>query len=200
MVISDFITISISFLSVIIAGLATLQARTAALAAKQQVEQQRLDYESAQQPYVWADIRPSSIDGQMLQLVVGNSGPTVASNVIIRINPWPDHVERHHQLLIEALERFNKGHASIAPGRELRWNLGVGHELLAGTSKDRLCRVVINASGPFGPVEELSYALDMNDWRGSTGGALGSLWRVEKALDRLTIATAKPRRTEDEDI
>ncbi|MGO1184319.1 MAG: hypothetical protein ACTHZ5_10515 [Micrococcaceae bacterium] len=193
MVFSDFITIIISALSVIIAGLATWQARTAALAARQQVEQQRLDYESAQQPYVWADIRPSSVDGQLLQLVVGNSGRTVASNVVVRIDPWPDHAERHQQLLSEALGRFNNGHASIAPGRELRWNLGIGHELLADTSRDRLCHVVINALGPFGPVEELSYALDMNDWRGSSGGALGSLWRVEKALDRLTQATVSPR-------
>ena len=41
----------------------------------QQVRLQSEQYRASMQPYVWADIRPRDEDGQLLELVVGNSGP-----------------------------------------------------------------------------------------------------------------------------
>jgi hypothetical protein len=58
-----------------------------ALAAERQTKiQEQLRIDTAQ-PYVWVDIRPDESQGRMLNLVVGNSSPTVAEKVRVKVNP-----------------------------------------------------------------------------------------------------------------
>ena len=53
----------------------------AAKAAKDQTKIQRQLRIDAAQPYVWIDLRENTKVGSTLMLVIGNSGPTVATNV-----------------------------------------------------------------------------------------------------------------------
>lgn len=179
------LTAGAAVLSLVVAAIATRQARNSADAATEQVKLQRQMNIEAAQPYVWVDIRPRESDGELVQLVVGNSGPTVATNVRVTVDRDIPHSAQKDELLVAALDRFNKGHASLPPGRVLRWNLGVGHELLGDASEDMLCHVKVNACGPAGPIPELSYGIDMNDWRGTAVHREGSLWRVEKSITDL---------------
>jgi hypothetical protein len=44
---------------------------------------------------------------------------------------------------------------------------------------------VIDADGPFGPVPQVSYTLDLSDWSGQLARAPGSLRQVAKAIEDL---------------
>jgi hypothetical protein len=55
--------------------------------AQTKIQQQlRID---AAQPYIWVDVRPDDVTGTLLNLVIGNSGPTVATNVRVQIVARP---------------------------------------------------------------------------------------------------------------
>jgi hypothetical protein len=60
----------------------TRAAECAAGAAEEQSEIQRQLRIDAVQPYVWVDVRPDEVTSVILNLVIGNSGPTVATNVL----------------------------------------------------------------------------------------------------------------------
>jgi hypothetical protein len=65
----------------------TRAAGRAARAAEEQTKvQQQLRIDAAQ-PYVWVDVRPDDATATLLNLVIGNSGPTVAVNVRVRVDP-----------------------------------------------------------------------------------------------------------------
>lgn len=82
---------------------------------------------AALQPYVWADLRPRD-DGQMLVFVVGNAGPTVATDVQVTLVPSLEDIvpegRRERARLVS--NRLSHGLRSIAPGRTFMWNLDVG--------------------------------------------------------------------------
>jgi len=68
-------------------GRSTRAATRAARAAEEQTKiQQQLRVDAAL-PYVWVDVRPDDATGTLLNLVVGNSGPTVATNIRVRVDP-----------------------------------------------------------------------------------------------------------------
>lgn len=161
----------------------------------QQVRLQSEQYEASMQPYVWADIRPRDEDGQLLELVVGNSGPTVATNIRVHFDSELPHAERHRSKVTSALNRFNEGHASLAPGRQVGWALGTGPELLKDPAVTRRVTVRVNADGPHGSVPTLVYPIDLNDWRESLVHASGSLYRVEKQLRSQGAAITKALKT-----
>ena len=64
-----------------------IAADRAAKAAEAQTEIQRQIQVAAAQPYVWADVREDDSRGVILDLVVGYSGPSVATNVRALIEP-----------------------------------------------------------------------------------------------------------------
>jgi hypothetical protein len=59
-------------------------------AAKDQTAIQRQLRIDAAQPYVWADVRTDPESGILLDLAVGNSGPTIATNVTALLYPAED--------------------------------------------------------------------------------------------------------------
>jgi hypothetical protein len=158
----------------------------AAKAAKDQTKiqgQLRID---AAQPYVWADMRENRESGSMLQLEVGNSGPTVATNVRVNISmPLPSSSVSNENRLRGIEKRLAEGIRSLAPGRVITWTLGVGHQILAEEG-GRSYTFTIDADGPFGPLETLSYTADLDDWRSMRDQPSGTLHTVRKSIDSLT--------------
>lgn len=155
--------------------------------AREQTQLQRALALEATQPYVWADIQPDVQQGTVLNLVVGNSGPTVATDVRITFDrPLPAPATR-----VASIQRIQEtlanGLTSLAPGRVIRWSLGSSHDLMAeDASQFRSLRV--EANGPHGPLPTLELGVDINEWRQSRDAPDGSLHHVRGAVEDLTKA------------
>lgn len=115
-----------------------------AISANTQTKIQRQLRIDAAQPYVWADIRPDESVGVILNVVVGNSGPTVATNVRVTVDPPLPRIDQFNERIDRVEHRLAEGLKSLAPGRQLRWPLGQGFALVnkdgpyAGSSVDHI--------------------------------------------------------------
>jgi hypothetical protein len=134
----------------------------AARTAEEQTEIQRQLRVDAAQPYVWVDIRPDDAQGTLLNLVVGNSGPTVAQNVRVKVDPPLPTIEHFEERVRRAEARLVEGIRSLAPGRTVVWRLGQGFNLLDGEGP-LAYTFTVAADGPFGPVPELTYVVDISE-------------------------------------
>ena len=154
----------------------------AARAAEEQTKiQQQLRIESAQ-PYVWVDIRADEAVGTLLNLVIGNSGPTLARNVRVHVTPPLPTIDQLRDRVEAAQARLADGISSLPPGRVITWPLGQGFNLLAADSPHARTFTVA-ADGPFGPVPPLTYTVDLADLRGALDRPAGSLHQLTKAVE-----------------
>lgn len=163
----------------------------AARTAEEQTEIQRQLRIDAAQPYVWVDIRPDDAQGTLLNLVIGNSGPTVAENVRVVVDPSLPMIEHFGERVGLAQTRLAEGIRSLAPGRTLVWRLGQAFKLLGGEGP-LAHTFTVTADGPFGPVPEVTYVVDISELRGAADQPAGSLHEltrtvkdVVKRLDRI---------------
>jgi hypothetical protein len=168
------------------------RAERAAKAAEEQTRLQHQLRQDAAQPYVWADVRPDEEHGVLLELVIGNSGPTFATNVKVRIEPPLPFIEQLDGAKT-AQERLAEGMSSVPPGRTLRWWLGQGWNLIPKEGR-AVHRFTVTADGPFGPVPELTYEVDLADFRDQEARKRGSLAGVTKAIQELAEKTSPPAR------
>lgn len=141
------------------------------------------------EPYLWADIRPSAHAGELLQLVVGNTGYTVATEVRVEFSP---------PLRSTALS-FKTGRPAIAlssltPGREFRWNLDIGASLFK-SDLPKSYAVRINGSGPYGPLKERSYIINLQEYAESSGVTEGTLHEISRSVRELNRTMKEKWRT-----
>lgn len=174
------IAVVIAVISLLLNIAAVLISRSQVAAARSQTEVQRQIHRDSSQPYIWADIRLNPDDGATLDWVVGNSGPTVATDVTFRVDPPFGDI---HPLTSAALERMAKGMASLPPGRTNWWSLGATYDLVKSTGPQPRT-ITIDATGPFGPLPTLEYVIDMTDFREVNVRPDGSLHLLAKAVDR----------------
>lgn len=165
-----------------------------AIAAVASVKQTRIQQQlrkDAAAPYVWADVRPDQEEsGIMLALVVGNAGPTVATNVKVLISPrFPAELPGADA----AQRRLADGIPSLPPGRTLYWELGPGFSLLANDDP-RVHELYITANGPYGPIPPLSYRLDLADYNGQKARRTGNLHQLTQAVEKLASSRPGPAR------
>lgn len=162
--------------------------------SQRQLENSVRAQEAALEPYVWADVRPRD-DGQMLTLVVGNSGPTVATAVRVVIDPPLETIapERMKPSVRRVDERLAAGLGSIAPNRTFSWSLGVAHEFFQGSDGPLVpeLTITVGGQGPSGPLEAHEYVVALEDLRQQSARAVG-LALLEPALKK--IADAAERR------
>jgi hypothetical protein len=175
----------IALVAALIALGAFLYGARAANAAKEQTAIQRQLRIDAAQPYVWVDLRPDDEQGGLLMLVVGNSGPTVATDVRVTFSPplvvTPNSGE-------EAQHKLSDGLASLPPGRTMAWIIGVAWQVIPSVAPPGGCQARILATGPFGPLEPLEYVIDVEDLRHTRGRPPGTLHGVASAINTLTKA------------
>ena len=174
----------------------SVAADKAAEAAEEQTKIQEALRRGAAEPNLWADIRPADHEAQLILLLVGNSGPTVATNVIVTFDP-PLHQARFFaEVVSHAEQRLNSGLASLPPGRTLAWSLGVAHQVLNHPDLPLSYTVTIRANDPFGPLEPLTYPLNLEDIRMNLSAAVpGTHHGVTEAIETLgksheTLSTA----------
>lgn len=157
--------------------------------------------ESALQPYVWADLKPRE-DGAMLVLVVGNAGPTVATDVKVGFAPLLSSiVPANERVDAERIEQhLAHGLSSITPGRTFLWNLGVAHEFFTGDGRVPDVRITVTGAGPRGPLEPLTYSLALEDLKHQADRAVGiyvlerPLRDLNTTLKRVVAKPTPPRR------
>ncbi len=133
---------------------AGLQVRSMKQQTKIQREQTRLQTEvqkDSQRPFVWMDFRVNPQNGQAVQLVLKNEGPTIAENIRVECEPQMRRTKRASQRDgTDEIPLFASGVTSMPPGREMRWFVGVGSELYA-EGKLAQHKIKISYDGPFGP-------------------------------------------------
>lgn len=183
-------------IEIIIAGLATLVAAAAlfftaraANAAKHQTKLQREMRQASAEPYIWVDMRPDDAQGGLLVLMVGNSGPTVATNVRVIFSPSLDMVGSSSRAE-HAIAALRKGLPSLAPSRVWTWSLGMAHEAVA-EERELTFEVAIDADGPFGPLSRLSYSIGLQEIRHTLVAPAGSLHTVSTAVGKLNDTLKK---------
>ena len=165
-----------AIVAAVVAFFALWPAQRAAKAAEEQTRVQReLMYQSAQ-PYVWADIQPDDQQGTMLHLVLGNAGPTVARHVRVFIDPPFPQVSGHI------------GRSTVAPGRIIRWSLGIASDLMKDEEDTTVYRVRVMADGPYGEIEPVETEICLSDWRESLDAPGGSLHHIRKSIEKLVRA------------
>jgi hypothetical protein len=155
----------------------------AASTATEQTQIQRQLRIDAMQPYVWVDIRPDDSVGTLLNLVVGNSGPTVATDVKIMVEPPLPRIDQYNDRISRVERRLADGLRSLTPGRVLKWTLGQGFNLVNDDPPPYT--FTVTADGPFGPVPPLTYVVDLSDWKENVDRPAGSLHEVKKAIEGL---------------
>jgi hypothetical protein len=153
-------------------------------AAEQQTEIQMQLRKDAAQPYVWIDVRPDDMTDVLVNLVIGNSGPTIAQNVRATIDPPLEAIDQLKDRAETAQDLLRRGISSMPPGRILVWPLGQGFNLLNGNAPKRHT-VTVTFEGPFGPVPPLTYVLDLTDWKGHMHRPVGSLHLLTRAVENI---------------
>lgn len=127
----------------------------------------------ASQPYVVPDIQPREGGSGILVFTLQNIGSTVARNVEIDVDPpfqggeggdWDD------KLRVALGRRLSH----LPPGRRLEWYFTFGPRFYQRADLPRKYTVKVRATGPSGPVEEMSYLIDLDLMQ-------------ETALDRETV-------------
>jgi hypothetical protein len=168
------------------AGQQWREARRAADTAEEQTRIQRQLRIDAAQPYVWADMRPDDASRIIFNLVVGNSGPTVATDVHVKIDPPLPAIEQLKDDADSAQELLASGISSLPPGRTFTWALGQGFNLLNEQGR-QAHTFTITAKGPFGEVPPLTYVLDLAERRGQQAQP-GDTYLLTKAIRELANA------------
>ena len=177
-----------AIVAAVVAFFALWPAQRAAKAAEEQTRVQReLMYQSAQ-PYVWADIQPDDQQGTMLHLVLGNAGPTVARHVRGFVDPPFPQVSGHIGRSTVAQRRLREGILSLAPGRIIRWSLGIASDLMKDEEDTTVYRVRVMADGPYGEIEPVETEICLSDWRESLDAPGGSLHHIRKSIEKLVRA------------
>lgn len=175
----------------IAAFVALRPAQRAAQAAEDQTEVQRELMHQAAQPYVWADIQPDNQQGTMLQLVLGNSGPTIARNIRAVIDPPIPESANYSGASAAAQLRLREGILSLAPGRTIRWSLGRISDLVEDKDDKTVYRIRVTAEGPYGAIDPVDIEIRLSDWRESRDAPDGSLHHIRKEIEKLTKAVEK---------
>jgi hypothetical protein len=160
-------------------------AARAARAAEDQTEIQRQIRINAAQPFVWVDLRPDELTGTLLNLVVGNSGSTVATNVRVIADPALPRIEQLSERVGTAEKLLARGIPSLPPGRTYTWPLGQGFDLI-NDGTPQAYTITVKADGPFGVIPVMAYVVDLAALKGVMNRPTGSLHELTSAVRDLT--------------
>lgn len=175
---------------------AKAQARSAeesARAAERQIQLTEQIRREQAEPYVVVDIRPSDHVSHVFELVIENVGPTVARNVRIRFDPPLERVgeaSRPHWTPIRESLLLTQGIPLMPPGRRMEWFIDTTHERF-DSDLPMQYTATVDAEGPFGPVETLTYKIDLAVYGGLNRLGVKNVHYGVKALEELVKATGR---------
>ncbi|APE26763.1 hypothetical protein vnz_37255 (plasmid) [Streptomyces venezuelae] len=149
--------------------------------AERQLELAEKIHREQNEPYVIVDIQPGAPGSMLLHLVVENIGSTVARNVRISADP-PIETSFGEQATADLQAVLARVYPMIPPGRRLEF-------IFDGPSRfngalPMAYTFTVHYEGPFGPVEELEYLVDIDTLTESPVGQR-PLKRVEQDLEKI---------------
>ncbi|MFF0218294.1 COG1361 family protein [Streptomyces vinaceus] len=154
--------------------------------ALRQVEIAEMAQREASQPYVVVDIRPRTPGSSLLTLTIENLGVSLARDVRISIDPpLRSGMGAEHDSALATILQNPISH--IPPRSAIKYSLGVSGPFISDESIEKVYRVSVNATGPYGPVGELSYLIDLRP----LGPALLERESLEWSVKRLADAAEK---------
>ncbi|KUO18812.1 hypothetical protein AQJ91_23405 [Streptomyces dysideae] len=154
-----------------------------------QTELQRKIAEESAQPYIWVDVRADEAQGTVFNLILGNSGPTFAHNIRATIEPpLPSDPSSKGDA---AQRRLRNGIKSLGPGHKLVWFIGIGHQMVKDDIP-QLHTITVEAEGPHGPIPQMTYEIDLSDFRETRDAPEGNFHYVRKAIEKIEKKLPKP--------
>lgn len=145
-----------SAVAAVSASVAIWPAHRAATEARKQNNIQTKVQKEALQPYLWVDIQPTFAQGNLLQIVLVNEGPTVATNVKVVFDPKIPPATAGLDKSEVAQCRLRDGILSLTPGRRLRWPIGSATARIGDSQSfdsTTTYRVTVKGCGPLGPLD-----------------------------------------------
>ena len=177
-----------SAVAAVSASVAIWPAHRAATEARKQNNIQTKVQKEALQPYLWVDIQPTFAQGNLLQIVLANEGPTVATNVQVVFDPKIPPATAGLDKSEVAQCRLRDGILSLTPGRRLCWPIGsVTARIGDSQSFDSTITycVTVKGCGPLGPLDSETFYIRPADWREIIDEPVGSLHRVAEQLKEI---------------
>ncbi|GFE24139.1 hypothetical protein [Streptomyces nigrescens] len=164
---------AIAAIAVLISIAALIYSRLQAIYSRRQLELGERVRKEAAEPYVVADIQPRVGGSGLLVFTVENIGPTVARDVELSVTPPLQGGERSDwdEKVARAVARKIP---HLPPRRRLEWYFSYGPRLFESADLPRQYTVTVKSKGPGGPVEPLTYVIDLDVIQGM-------------ALDRETV-------------
>jgi hypothetical protein len=156
---TDQWSLAVSAAAFVAAAGAAFYARSQAKSAAGQLNEAKQSRREQSEPYVIVDIQPQGQGSSVLYLVIQNIGPTMARNVKITVSPElaSSHGADLDSALADALARTIP---MLPPGRRLEYFFDSQQRF--GSDLPMTFDFTVTADGPAGPVEELSYTVDLN--------------------------------------
>ncbi|SET77159.1 hypothetical protein SAMN05421811_10457 [Nonomuraea wenchangensis] len=137
-------------------------------------------------------------------LIIENVGPTLARNVRIIANPpFQRTLDRPGEPEFAETLLFTQGIPHLPPGRRLEVFMDLGFRLFA-TELPRQYEVTVKADGPFGPVEDLSYLIDLNVFTASriniktVHQGVQELEKLRHQVEKIAEELSRPRAMEED--
>ena len=168
--------------SAIAAFTALIPARRAAKAAEEQTNLQLDVMRQAAQPYVWASIQPDQNSGTIFHLIIGNSGPTIARNIRITIDPPLPDLDSSSHLVSQMQQDLKEGIISLAPRDTLHWYLGPASKHI---TSDTTYKITTTADGPYGPLEPVEFIIRPQTLQAALAYPQGSLHSIRQELKKI---------------
>lgn len=152
---------AIAVIAVLISIAALVYSRLQAVYSRRQLELGERVRKEAAEPYVVADIQPRAGGSGLLVFTVENIGPTVARDVELSVTPPLKGGERSDwdEKIARAIARKIP---HLPPRRRLEWYFSFGPRFFEKADLPRQYTVTVRSTGPGGPVEPLTYVIDLD--------------------------------------
>ena len=137
----------------------------------------------ALEPVVIVDIAPGANDPGVFVLTIANIGPSIARNVRIKA---PTEMLRSDGTKMHEWTVFTEGIKTMPPGHRLQFFFDVSFQPFKGNSPTK-CTFMVNCDGPFGPVPQAEYVVDLTPYEGAWA-APTTLHSVVKQLENVAGA------------
>jgi hypothetical protein len=171
-------------------------ALVAALVAYWQLREARRLREAQAQPYVVVDVEPSIVTRRILNLVIRNTGQTLARDVKIRFEPPLQSTIDSDGFPPAKFKALTEGIPALPPGREYQIALDSAVDRAQSSLPDSYTVTVSFHDRDGKPLEDLTYVLDLAMFRSapyvqerSVHDVAEELQRLRETLDRLARIT-----------
>lgn len=141
----------------------------------------------ATDPYVVPDIKPRAGGSGLLVFTLENIGPTVARDVELSVSPPVKGGERDDwdEKIARAIGRKIP---HFPPHRRLEWFFTFGGRFFENPSLPRQYTITVKSVGPRGPVEPMTYVIDLDVLQGTAldrENVLAKLDKIAKGIESL---------------